>query len=242
MQRKKMALWTALGFVTVGALLTLLGVLLKHEPSFFSRVAVGQGKARNDLNNEFSGNILKLGTFWREGKGDWSVTFSEAQINSYFLEGFVRWGDAEALRKQGISEPRVMIDQDRLRVAFRYGSGLLSTIISYDLKIWLAPKEVNTILVEIAGHHAGGLPMSSQSLLNDISEAARRRNIDVTWYRHESRPVAMIRFPDDQTRPTAQLTGLEARLGALSISGKSNDARPAPEPLISTPGAGSLLP
>src|SRR5262249_4679733 len=127
-----------------------------------------------------------------------------------------------------------------LRLAFRYGSGLWSTIISYDLKLWLAPKEMNVVMVEIQGHRAGGLSISSQSLLNEISEAARRSNIHVAWYRINGNPVGMVRFQQEQSRHSAKLVGLETRPGLLVLRGQSNDSqakigdKPGSRPLVSS--------
>ncbi|MBI3408410.1 MAG: hypothetical protein HY040_08640 [Planctomycetes bacterium] len=235
MGRKRKIWWTSLGCAAVLGALLAFGLLIKHEPSFYRRAAVGQGQDRVKLSNEFVGNMAKLHVFWKEGKGGWEIGFSEAQINSYFHEGFLRFGEAETLRKHGISEPCVSFEQDHFRLAFRYGTGLWSTVVSYDLKLWLAPKEMNVVMIEIQGHHAGGLPISSQSLLNEISEVARRSNLDVAWYRNNGNPVAMVRFLQEQARPSAKLTGLDTRPGLLVLKGNSNEPQTLAEPRALTP-------
>jgi hypothetical protein len=222
-KKKKKLVWWVGGTLLVLVLLAGLGLVLKHEPGYFRRCAVPAGKERKDLSNAFFGRFTHLVNCVVDGgKDEWEVTFSEAQINSYFEEDFVRLGDAEVLKKHGISEPRLSFEQDRIRLAFRLGSGLWSTVLSYDLRVWLAPKEVNVVVVEILGRQAGALPLSTQSLHKELGDIAERHNMKVEWYRHQGNPVAVIHFQPDR-RPTAQLQRLEVRMGSLTLGGVSLD-------------------
>lgn len=227
--RKRRMLWVGtLLFLLAAGGLGALALVLKHEPSYYRQARHAPGKERKDLSTAFSGRFIKLVNCLVDGgKEEWEITFSQAQVNSYLEEDFVRLGDAEALEKQGISEPRITFEDDHLRLGFRYGSGTWSTIVTYDLRLWLAPRDVNVMAVEILGRQAGGLPISAQGLLREITEMARRHNIEVTWYRHEGNPVALVRFQADRNRPSAQLRRLEVRHGTLTIGGRSLEAIPA---------------
>src|SRR5205085_3485708 len=101
-----------------------------------------------------------------------------------------------------------------------------STVISLDFRIWLVPKEPNLVAMEFQALHAGALRISAQSLLEHVYEAARQRNIDVSWYRHNGNPVALLRFQSDRINPTFQMQRLELRPGMLVISGRSIEATP----------------
>src|SRR5207244_1326754 len=92
-----------------------------------------------------------------------------------------------------------------------------------DLRVWLAAKEVNVVALELQALQAGSLPVSAQSLLERIYETARQQNIDVSYYRHNGNPVALLRFQADQRTPTVQLQRLELQQGLLRISGRSID-------------------
>jgi hypothetical protein len=222
---------------TVGIVAGLI-LMVKHEPTFYRRAEVPAGKERNDLARVFVGRFADLVGNWVDVmKGGWEVTFTEKQINSYFEEDFIRNGDGELFRRQGITNPRIILEKDVLRLAFRYGKPPWSTIISYDFKMWLAPKEANVVCLEIVGRHAGALPMSSQSLLNEISNAADRHGIQVTWYRHQGNPVALIRFPTDQSRPSAQLRRLDIMQGLITIGGFSQDPYTKVTPNLLAPSA-----
>src|SRR5207247_5107671 len=131
----------------------------------------------------------------------WHGTFSEAQINSYFEEHFISSGFASRLLPDSVAAPRVVLEDDKIRLAFRYGTPPWSTIISIDFRVWLAPKERNVVVLELQSLHAGSLPVSAQSLLEQLSEALRKRNIEVTWYRHNGNPTAVLRFQTAAPRP-----------------------------------------
>lgn len=208
-------------------LLVLVGITggviaaLKHEPGFYQRCSVEPGELRKQQSDQFFTQFSKLLNKVIDGRGQWSFAFTEEQINSYFEEDFVRLHDADALAKLGVHAPRVHFEKDSMRFAFRYGSGFWSTVLTYEVKMWLVPKEVNTLALEIRHRKAGGLPIAAQSLLSDFKELARKKNIDISWYRHDGNPVALIRFPSNRTRPNAQLLGFQVVNGQLVIEGQS---------------------
>jgi hypothetical protein len=226
MRKRKTLLLAGLGLLLTAGVLTGLVLMVQHEPNFYLRAAIAPGKARQDMSTKCVGNFLKLGNRWADGEtGQWDVTLSESEINSYFQEDFITKHHLdEVFSKQGITEPRMVLENDRLRLAFRYGDPPWSTIISYDMKLWLAPNEVNVICIEFLGRHAGALPLATQSLLNEISEVASRNGFEITWYRHEGNPVALVRIQQNDHTPTpAQLRRLEVRQGWIAIGGLSQE-------------------
>ncbi len=101
------------------------------------------------------------------------------------------------------------------------------------------------LAIEVLARRAGALPISSQSVVDALIDLANRhnaeavldhkaepkrealfggdqagpRNIDVTGYRHEGHPVALIRFQADQAHPTMHLPMLCAEPGKLRVTG-----------------------
>jgi hypothetical protein len=178
------------------------------------------------LSREFKTKLSDMVNGVINNDPQWYVAFNEDQINSYFDEDFVRERTFEKILPVGISQPRVAIEPERIRLAFRHSVGRWSTIISLDLRVWLATREPNVVALELQSLHAGSLPVTAQSLLERVSETARHNNVEVTWYRHHGNPVALLRFQADQRTPTVQLQRLELRPGTLVISGRSLEAGP----------------
>ncbi len=220
--RKKPIVMLILTMLLLGGIAGGVVAALKHEPGFYRRSAIEPGAERTRQSDDFMKQFFALlNRVYDTRKGKWTFPFTQEQINSYFEEDFVRLKDAEALAKLGIHGPRVQLENDTMRVAFRYGSGFWSTVLTYEVRVWLVPKEANTLAVEILHRKAGGLPIAAQSLLNDFKELARNKNIDVSWYRNDGNPVALIRFPSNRSRPNAQLLRFEVVNGQLTIEGQS---------------------
>jgi hypothetical protein len=222
MRARKLILAIAgLLLVSLAGGLGVLFYLLKVEPDFYQHCVVPESKERKTRSAEFLGLFGQLAGHIADSKGKWQVCFTQAHINSYFAEDFIRLGDAAHLQRQGISEPRVVFDKDRLRLAFRYGSNLWSTVFSFDLRTWLAPEEPNVIALEFLSRNAGALPISAKSFLDQISAIARRNKIEVVWFRHKGNPVALLHLTTGRDRASAQLTHLRIEGGKLTIGGIS---------------------
>jgi hypothetical protein len=198
--------------------------LVRHEPDFYLKKAFPPGIERKQRSGEFVEGFLQFCTEVREYQ-EWHASFKEECVNSYFDEQFVTSGLAEKVLPEGITVPRIAIEDDQFRLAFRYRLGPVSTIISIDMRMWLT-KEPNVVALELQGLHAGSLPIAAQSLLEQVSETARQNNIEVTWYRHRGNPVALLRFQADQDHPTVRLDHLVLHKGLLEIHGRSTESAP----------------
>jgi hypothetical protein len=223
MNRKSILFGVGAGLLTI-SVLGLLILLLLHEPAVYARAGQPEGAERRQLSGQFNSEFIRLYDGIRNDP-TWEATFDEKSINSYFEEDFVQTGVSKSILPEGISAPRLAIEPDKIRLAFRYNVGLWSTIITIDMRVWLANKrEPNLIALELQGLHAGSLPIAAQSLLEQIFETARQNGIDVTWYRYHGNPVALLRFQADQPHPTIQFVDLQLKAGELTISGRAIDA------------------
>lgn len=223
MSRKSFLLAVGIVLLLGSSVSSVLALLVRHEPASYQQALPETGEVRQEQSKAFTTELVRL-IDDMVNKQQWFGQFTDEQINSYFAEDFVRSGTAEKLLPEGIHEPRIAIQPDRIRLSFRYGTGVWSTVVSIDLGVWLAGKEPNVVVLELQGLRAGSLPISAQSLLERISEAARSQNLEVTWYRHKGNPVAVLRFQPYQNRPTFQLQRLELGEGSLLITGRSLDA------------------
>lgn len=230
MRRRSVLFTLAIVVLLVGGVGAVLGLLVRHEPGTHRQAATEPGPARQHQAEACNAEFLRLAD-GLVNKRDWSARFTETMINSYLEEELFPSASGDKVLPEGVREPRVRIHPDHFRLSFRYGSGTWSTVVSIDLCAWLAAKEPNVVVLELQAMRAGSLPVSAQSLLERISEAARQQGLDVTWYRHRGNPVAVVRFQPYQSRPTFQLQRLELGEGSLHVVGRSLDAPPPAEPL-----------
>lgn len=217
---------------TIGG--TLLGLILR-EPSFYSRVEISPGPEREQLSRDFQTEFLGFLENARDPRkrDEWGATFTQGQINSFLLEDFIHSNTDKQILPENVSAPRIAFEEETIRLAFRYHVGRWSTIVSIDMRVWLAGAEPNVIALELQSMRAGSLPVSARSLRGRLTEAADRNNIKVTWYRHNGNPVALLRFSSEQPRTTL-LKNIDLYPGMLSVRGQSAAAdeptgEPAPE-------------
>ncbi|MSQ97446.1 MAG: hypothetical protein EXR98_23230 [Gemmataceae bacterium] len=219
MSKRKMYWSCAVTVLFLAGALTALGAAAKHEPSFYRLGQLPANEGRKELAQLF---VTNFGQMLANRKQEtWGCVVTEAEINSFFEEIFDRMGDTEGLRKLGISAPNVTLDDNRVRLAFRYGSGALSTVISYDLEIWLVPKELNVIAVKFLSARAGALPISNRSILQQLSEFAQKQNYRVSLYRHEGHTVAIVDLRSDPQHSASIMTALKVEGHRLFIQGRT---------------------
>jgi len=235
MRRRR--LWVS-GAILAGfllAVLAFLAYLVKTPPAFYAAAELPPGEVREAMSKDLLAVLSETRGAITDYDPHWEVSFSADQINAFFQEDYIRAGADQNL-PGGFHEPRVQIEDGRLRVAVRYGSGLRSTILSLELRMWLVPGDINMLAVEIVSLKAGRLPLSTSTLLDYITSMARHQTIDVSWYRHRGHPVAIMRFEANQTRPSFQFERVELKDQELMLVGRSTEssasgpAKDAPKP------------
>src|SRR5579864_8053570 len=124
MGKKKKCLLCTYGGLAVAVLVLACGAALKYEPHFYRSGDLEPSAERKRLSMKFFADFLQMITDVKANQQNrWDIAFTDQEINSYFQEDFVNSGEADSLRKLGASDPRVAIDKDRIRIAFRVGSG-----------------------------------------------------------------------------------------------------------------------
>jgi hypothetical protein len=233
MRRKRLLISIGLIVAFLALVLVGLGFMVRRVPSFYAQGEMPPGEARSKLSQQTYAKWVKMAHDLKNREPAWELAFTEDQLNAYFQQDYFQHGGDDNL-PDGFSAPRVKIDDGKLHLGVRYGSGATSTILSLELRLWLVPTTVNVVAMEIVSLQAGSMPLSTGTLIDYISVAARREKIDITWFRHDGHPVAIMRFQSDLTRPTFQFDRVDLKDGTLTIAGRSTDpltaAVPQPRP------------
>src|ERR1700722_8177361 len=154
-----------LGFLfvlVVGTGGVLLG-MLRYEHPWYVQAAVPPGEKRVRLSNEVKREFFDLLSRMSDSSKPWGARMTAEQINSFFEEDFIKSGLKQSLLPEDVGHPRISIEPDKIHLAFRYGSGTWSTLISLDLCVYLIQGEATTVALELEGFHAGAIPISAQS-------------------------------------------------------------------------------
>lgn len=215
-----------LGFLAV--VLVGLAAAVKREPGFYRQAEMPPGPERAVLSQQALAEYSRILNVIDDPS--WDVTFSADQINAFFQDDAYEKAGGDNNLPDGLHAPRVRIEDGKIRLGVRYGEGITSTILSLELRLWKVPGQLNTLALEIIGLEAGSLPLSTSTLLDKISAAARREKIDISWYRQDGHPVAIMRFQADLSRPTFQFDKVELTNGVVRIRGRATDLVGAPPP------------
>lgn len=233
-RRRRTGWWSLLLLALVALAATgALAAALKYEPAFYT--AAEAEPDRLTVSSQSSRLVSRVQDLINDAhaKPEWGATFTANELNC-FLDDF----DADVRTRFGQSfhNARVCLAGDQLRLGLRWGEGRLSTILWLDLACWLVQSEPNCLAVRIDTIRAGLLPISSQSILDRVTEAAREANVDVTWYRHDGKPTGLFRFFSDQVRRTPrQLRTFRLSDGQMTIAGRTSVDGPQAVPAGAIP-------
>jgi hypothetical protein len=222
MARRRLPLLRAFGllFMVFSAVLGVIGYMLKCEPPFYAAAACPADYDTREKASRLLTRVQDLKNDIRT-KPEWGETFTTEELNCFFAEMMAENGTYTGVLPKGFHSPRIAIEGDRLKLGFRYGKGLWSTVVWVELRVWLVADEINLMAIEVRDLRAGSASVGAQSILDAIEETARASNIDVTWYRHNGNPVGLFRFFPDQPRPASQVLTLEVKEGKLVIAGRT---------------------
>ena len=227
MSRKSFLMAVGIVLALVGGAGASLVLLVRHRPASYVRACIPPGPERKELSEEVKSQFSALFNGLQTGsEHEWDIHLTDDQINSYFVEDFITSNLDKHSLPEGISEPRVLFEPGKVRLAFRYGSGLWSTIISVSFNVWLPDKEPNAVALQLVSLQAGSLPIGTQTVLDSLSELAENNNIQIDWYRHEGHPTALLRFQSSQNDSAVQLQEVQIGQGSITIRGKPNDSGP----------------
>jgi len=150
-------------------------------------------------------------------RSEWQALFTDEQINGW-LAVDLKEKHGRVLPR-GVEDPRVVITKDKVMVAFRADQGGVKTVFSIDVESYLA--QPNVIAFRLRRARAGALPLPMAWVLDEVTQAADRLNVSLTWTQIEDDPVALvtIRPPEDERGRMVWLESLEVQDGAIYLAG-----------------------
>jgi hypothetical protein len=191
-------------------------VLAAQAPAFYvERLRGGEEAKIESLANQFLSRGSRLYNSIINGGGVWKESFDEPSINAWLAYDLKR--NHQRSLPNWVSEPRVALEDDCLRIGFQWGIGSATTVVQVSLKTWV-PKE-NDLAVELKGAKAGRLPLPTTYVRRLIESVAQRNGCEVRWKRHGANLVAIITLPAGNRGVT--LRRADVKHGAVTLSGRS---------------------
>ena len=171
----------------------LLYASAQKEPEFYQTALAVSDQAQAEQGRVFEKQFIDLQNKARTQR-QWQAIFTEGQINGWLASDLPEKFPGTLPRN--VSEPRVEIEKDILRIAFRFNSSRIQGIIQADVDAFCT-KIPGQIAIRIRRVRTGLLPIPVNSIADRLSSAIRRLGANVEWTEIDGNPVALIGIPEN---------------------------------------------
>ena len=122
-------------------------------------------------------------------------------------------------------DPRVHIGPQGITMACQVDRGGFHGVLSLQISAFVASDDVVGLRVHNA--RLGAIPWSFRSVLDKITDAAQRSNVDIRWRQAESDPVALIKIASAQgnRKRIIHIDTIRLEEGALVVAGTTEIAK-----------------
>lgn len=123
---------------------------------------------------------------------NWCATITEDQINGWLMAELPeRFPEVLA---NGMRDPRVVIEPDRLRIACQYRSGNMEAVLTLETEAFLTNRP-NEIGFRILDTRIGSVAGLTEEALRPITNACYRARVRMRWLRRGEHPEAIVTIP-----------------------------------------------
>jgi hypothetical protein len=154
-----------------------------------------------------------------ERTGRWQAVFTDAEVNGWLA--VVLEEKYAKLLPAGVSDPRITFTPGGCQLGYRYQGRRFSAVVSVEGEAFMASDDVAAFRLRRALF--GSLPLPMSEVVEEISKAAIKMEIPVTWTELEADPVLLVSVVDALSTETElrKLERVELRDGELLLAGKS---------------------
>ena len=214
------AVWLGL----LGGLAAAVGIavlLLQRQPAFYRqriRPVADAARMRQLSARAFSKGSMLLAAMDTEAQ--WGERFGDAELNCWLADDFARNYRQDI--PPHISQPRLALLSDRMRLGFRYDLGPIETVVHVGLRFWRPRHQDNVVVLELDYARAGAVPIPTDTV-RGVFERALPVNVDVVWRRNDDALAAVLTFPSGHRDVRLLKLGIDD--GFLTIQGTSSNFR-----------------
>jgi len=215
-KRRRLVLWIWGGVLLLAAGLFGLYQSTQYVPEFYRQaMAIDPAGQQQDSDQMLQQTTALVSGFKKQRH--WEAVFTAQEINGWLAVDMVR-NHPDALPAP-LSNPRVVIEADRLTLACRFHWGFFSSVLRLTVDAYLA--EPNVLALRIRKARAGLLPMPLGSVLDRISEAAGHADLQLKWRRLDGDLVALISLPasPEQDDNVVRIEALQLGKGEIYLAG-----------------------
>ena len=174
---------------------------------------------RVEAGDELERHALELRNEARH-TGAWEAVFTQEQINGWLASDLQeKFPD---MLPDYVHNPRVKIDRDFARAAFRVSNSQIDAVIVVGVDLYLTENS-NELAVRFRDARAGLVPLPLKHITDVAGRAAQKTNIELQWKQNSGDPVALIKIPEQVEDVQGRLIveNIEVRDGEVYLSGRT---------------------
>ena len=201
----------------LGGFLGVLWLLASRTPEFYQKKIPIDREVAKRASDEFLQKTSLLASDLKR-EGTWYLKITEEEVNGWLAVDLPN-NHAQSLPR-GVSDPRIEINDDVIRVAARVRRGLLSGVAHLELQVYST--ETNTVTVVVRRAALGSLPLPLQDLIENLKKVATQVQWDVRQMQSEGSPTLVITIPKtlDEKGRELEVTNIHVSKGQVELSGK----------------------
>ena len=195
----------------------ILWLLATRTPDFYvKKFPLDQAVAKKASDQFLQKTSLFASDLKREGT--WYLKVTEEEINGWLATDLPR-NHPQSL-PDGVSDPRIEISDDVIRVAAKVRYGLVSGVAYIELKVYCS--ETNTVTVTVRRAALGALPLPLQGFIEQLKGIAVQADWDVRQMQSGGLPTLVISIPRalDNKGREFELANVHVSQGQVELSGK----------------------
>jgi hypothetical protein len=193
----------------------------QHVPEFYAAalsVPVDAQEKQSDV------MLKQVTTLHNElqAKGRWQQVFKAATINGWLAVDLPR--NHPTLLPAGMHDPRVQISPQGITLACQVDRGGLHGVVSLQVSAFVESN--NVVGLQVKKARLGAIPWSFRTVLDTITTAAQRSNVDIRWRQSDSDPVALLNVASVQgdRKQVIHIDTIRLEEGALVVAGTTEIA------------------
>jgi hypothetical protein len=192
----------------------------RHVPEFYTEALATDAQVHQRGSRAF---LRKVADLVSESQSDtyWQVRFTDAEINGWLAVDLPK--NYADLLPEEFTQPRVMIDDERVTIAVRQRENEQATGSVFTVTASVFTLAPNRLAVQLHSARAGVVPLPLDGIIAAITRAGEQLNCPVVWQQSAGKPVAVIVLPgDEDDEATFSIDSLAIADGALVASGHGN--------------------
>jgi hypothetical protein len=192
----------------------------QQVPEFYAQALTVEPARQAAAGDALEREALELNNQVRQ-EGQWVARFTAEQINGWLADDMPE--KFPRMLPEGVSAPRVALDDGLAQVACTYDQGGFSTVLVLGIEPYLT-EEPNTVAVRIRHVRAGQIPVPLGKFMDEISARAARSGLPLRWTELEGDPVALVTVPeriDELKNRRLKLETIAVQAGELLLSGRT---------------------